>query len=157
MGPKSCWRMRPRSTMMVLILIGKLVVTTMPLGVVVIGVKATLLAALAVMTTGMMLAAQQVEKPTTGPIPPQLLKSLLPYLLYRMLVGTVLLTTLLQLLEIGLLELVVLVPLMLRKPPDGNYKSLLNLKKKIPPKKKKKKKKKKSPPKKKKKKKKKKS
>merc|ERR1719460_2143766 len=111
---------------MVLILIGKLVVTTMPLGGVVIGVKAALL----VMTTGMMLAAQQVEKPTTGPIPPQLLKSLHPYLLYRMSVGTVLLTTLLQLLEIGLLELVVLVPLMLRKPPDGNYKSLLNLKKK---------------------------
>merc|ERR1712037_516279 len=116
----SCSRMRPRSTTMVLLLIGKLVVA--------IGVKATLLAALAVMTTGMTLAAQQVEKPTTGPIPPQLLKSLHPYLLYRMSVGTVLLTTLLQLLEIGLLELVVLVPLMLRKPPDGNYKLLLNLK-----------------------------
>merc|ERR1711934_1120744 len=138
MGPKSCWRMRPRSTMGVLILIGKLVVTTMPLGVVVTGVKARLLAALAVMTTGMTLVAQQVEKPTTGPIPPQLLKSLHPYLLYRMSVGTVLLTTLLQLLEIGLLELVVLLPLMLRKPPDGNYKLLLNLKKKIPRRKKKK-------------------
>merc|ERR1711939_386199 len=113
---KSCSRMRPTTTKMLLILIGKLVPMTMPLGVVVIGAKATLLAALAVTTTG---------------TNPQLLKSLHPYLQGVMSVGKVLLTTLLQLLEIGLLELVVLVPLMLRKAADGNYKLLLNLKPKI--------------------------
>merc|ERR1712032_601792 len=84
--------------------------------------------------------AQLELKATTGPIP-QLLKSLHPYLQQVMSVGKVLLTTLLQLLEIGLLEPVVLVPLMPRKPADGNYKLLLNLKSKISSQKKKKKKK----------------